>query len=40
MININVIVAVLVLNTLEESGKLLFKCFNCNRKYFEEFDEE
>ena len=24
----------------KESGKLLFKCFNCKRKSFEEFDED
>ena len=24
----------------KKSGKPLFKCFNCKRKYFEEFDEE
>ena len=27
-------------NRRKKSGKLLFKCFNCKRKFFEEFDED
>ena len=27
-------------NRRKKSGKLLFNCFNCKRKFFEEFDED